>query len=181
MDRTVGILGFGEIGTELARRLRSFEATILYNKRQRLPQQAEENLGIHFASEDQLVSRSDFICGLLPFFPETEQSIDAEFFAKMKPGACFASCGAGGVIDEDALAEALRSGHLGGAALDTFAWEPLRQENPLLPLARQPRANILLTPHTAAGSAPSGPIRRESDFENILNMLSGADLRYQLL
>jgi phosphoglycerate dehydrogenase-like enzyme len=180
-DRTVGILGFGEIGTELSRRLRPFEPTLLYNKRQRLPRQAEEDLGIRFASEDELVAESDFLCALLPFFPETEQSIEADFFNRMKPGACFVSCGAGGVIDEQALAEALRSGQLGGAALDTYTWEPIRQQNPLLPLARQPRANILLTPHTAAGSAPSGPIRREDDFRNILSVLSEATLRYRLV
>jgi phosphoglycerate dehydrogenase-like enzyme len=180
-DRTVGILGFGEIGTELSRRLRPFEPTLVYNKRQRLPQQAEADLGIRFASEEALVAESDFLCALLPFFRETEQSIEADFFARMKPGACFVSCGAGGVIDEQALAEALRSGHLGGAALDTYTWEPIRPQNPLLPLARQPRANILLTPHTAAGSAPSGPIRREDDFSNILSVLSGARLRYRLV
>jgi phosphoglycerate dehydrogenase-like enzyme len=180
-DRTVGILGFGEIGTELSRRLRPFEPALVYNKRQRLPQQAEADLGIRFASEEALVAESDFLCALLPFFRETEQSIEADFFARMKPGACFVSCGAGGVIDEQALAEALRSGHLGGAALDTYTWEPIRPQNPLLPLARQPRANILLTPHTAAGADAANPKERRDDYGNLLHVLGGEGLRYQLV
>jgi len=178
--RTVGILGLGEIGTELARRLRPFEPTLRYNKRERLPREAEEGLGVRFAPEDELVAESDFLCNLLPFFPETEQSIGTRFFARMKPGACFVSCGAGAVIDEQALAEALRSGHLGGAALDTYTWEPIRPQNPLLPLARQPRANILLTPHTAAGSDAANPKERKDDYSNLLQVLQGESLRYQL-
>ena len=178
--RTVGILGFGEIGTELSRRLRPFEPTLLYHKRERLPREAEESLGLRYASEDELVAESDFLCNLLPFFPETEQSIEAGFFARMKPGACFVSCGAGAVIDEGALAEALRSGHLGGAALDTYTWEPIRPQNPLLPLARLPRTNILLTPHTAAGSEAANPKERKDDFSNLLQVLQGGSLRYQL-
>ena len=71
----------------------------------------------------------------------------------MKRGACLVSCGSGSVIDEAALAEALREGRLAGAALDTFEWEPIRPDNPLLPLARDPARNVLLTPHTAAGSS----------------------------
>ncbi len=179
-DRTVGILGFGEIGTELSRRLRPFEPTILYNKRDRLPLRAERDLGIRFASEDELAAESDFVCMLLPFFPQTEQLIDVGFFSKMKVGACLVSCGAGGVIDEEALAEALRSGHLGGAALDTYTWEPLRADNPLLPLARHPRANILLTPHTAAGSDAAKADARKDDYTNLLRVLKGEPLRYRL-
>ncbi len=180
-DRTVGILGFGEIGTELARRLRPFEPNLLYNKRDRLPQEAEQALGIRFAPADELIAESDFVCMLLPYFPETEQSIDGEVLARMKPGACLVSCGAGGVIDEQALAEALNSGHLGGAALDTYTWEPLRQDNPLLPLAHQPRANLILTPHTAAGSPASGPVRRTDDFKNLETTLRGGNLRCRVV
>lgn len=179
-DRTVGILGFGEIGTELSRRLRPFEPTVLYNKRERLPEAAEQSLGIRFASEQELAAESDFVCILLPLFPETDQSINPEFLARMKPGACLVTCGAGGVIDEQALAEALRSGHLAGAALDTYTWEPLPHHNPLLPLARQPRANIVLTPHTAAGSEADNPNARKDDYTNLVRMLQNGELRYRL-
>ncbi|RPI55893.1 MAG: hypothetical protein EHM56_04895 [Chloroflexi bacterium] len=151
-ERTVGILGFGEIGAELARRVGGLTpAQILYHKRRPLPPGAEEELRISYASLEQIVAESDFLCNLLPYSAETDGLIDARFLAAMKPGAFFVSAGSGSVVDEAALAKAVGTGHLAGAALDTFEWEPIRPDNPLLPLARDPRANVLLTPHVAAG------------------------------
>jgi phosphoglycerate dehydrogenase-like enzyme len=179
---TVGILGLGEIGAELARRLRGFAPEhILYHKRRRLPEPAEAELGLTYVSVDQLFARSDILCNLLPFFPETDGSINADVFARMKLGSYLVSCGSGSVIDEAALAEALRAGQLAGAALDTYEWEPIRPDNPLLPLARDPGKNVLLTPHTAAGSVPAatGAVRR-GDFENIRRLLRGQPLLHRL-
>jgi phosphoglycerate dehydrogenase-like enzyme len=178
---TVGILGFGEIGAELARRLRGFDCTILYTKRQRLPPQAEEDLHITYATQAELLRRSDFVCSLLPWSPETQMSLSRDFFAAMKPGAIFAHCGSGGVVDEEALIHALRSGHLGGAALDTYGWEPLRPDDPLLALARDPRQNLILTPHVAAGTVAAEERRRADDYTNLLAVLSGKPLQYRLV
>ncbi len=173
---TVGILGMGEIGTELARRLRGFGCTVLYNKRNPLPEAAERELNVQFAGVDDMLARSDYVCMLLPFFPETEQSLSRDFFAKMKPGSIFVSCGGSGVVDEEALAEALRSGHLYGAAVDTYTFEPIAPDNPLLPLARDPRANIVLTPHTAAGTVAAASSERYGDYTNIMRVLHGEPL-----
>ena len=107
-------------------------------------------------------------------------SINADVFARMKPGAYLASCGSGSVIDEAALARALRAGKLAGAALDTYEWEPIRADNPLLPLARDPEMNVLLTPHTAAGSVPALKGGRGEDFENILRTLRGEPPLYRV-
>jgi phosphoglycerate dehydrogenase-like enzyme len=175
---TVGILGMGEIGQELARLLKPFGCTILYHKRNRLPEGAEGELGAQFTTVDEMLARSDVVCMLLPFFPETEQSLGRGFFAAMKPGSLFVSCGGSGVVDEVALAETLRSGHLAGAALDTFTFEPVAGDDPLRALAlADPRANIILTPHTAAGTGPihaTQPINeREEDYANILRVLRG--------
>lgn len=175
----VGILGFGEVGFEVARRLKGFECEMLYNKRQRLPLSAEQELGIQFASREQMLCSCDVICSLLPYFPETVNSLDQEFFSRMRPGAVLVHCGAGGVVDEGALIAALKSGQLSGAALDTFSWEPLRPEDPLLILARDPLSNLILTPHVAAGSPPAGS-GRDSDYTNILAVLEGKPLQYQL-
>ena len=100
----------------------------------------------------------------------------------MKPGAFFVNCGSGSVIDEIALADAVRSGHLGGAALDTFEWEPIRADNPLRLLALEgPHRNVLLTPHTAAGAAPAGvTVTRASDYEPILRYLRAEPIPNQL-
>jgi phosphoglycerate dehydrogenase-like enzyme len=180
--QAVGILGFGEIGAELARRLHGFgPSRILYHKRSRLPEHAEKELGIRPAPLEQVIAESDFLCVLLPYYPETDTLLDAWFLSTMKRGAFLVSCGSGSIIDEAALAEALRDGHLAGAALDTFEWEPIRPDNPLLPLARDPAMNVLLTPHTAAGSsldaetdqaaATAGP--RRGDYANLMRVLRG--------
>jgi lactate dehydrogenase-like 2-hydroxyacid dehydrogenase len=182
-DQTVGILGFGEIGAELARRLRGFDpARILYHKRTPLPARAEEALGITFASREKVIAGSDYLCMLLPYYLETDMLIDAGLLATMKQGSYLVSCGSGSVIDEAALAEALRGGHLAGAALDTFEWEPIRPNNPLLPLARDPAMNVVLTPHTAAGSSADADSdrTRQGDYANLLRVLRGQPPRHRV-
>jgi len=174
----VGILGFGEIGAELARRLRPFApAQLLYHKRQRLPAPVEDELGLTYAEPQHLIAEADFLCSLLPYTPTTDQMLNAQRFAAMKPGSFVVSCGSGSVIDEAALAAALQSGHLAGAALDTFEWEPLQPHNPLVQLAKKATVNLLLTPHTAAGAPKrDAEIGRASEFTNIRRFLAGEAL-----
>jgi phosphoglycerate dehydrogenase-like enzyme len=173
--RTVGILGLGEIGVELARRLRGWNCRVVYHRRRRLHPQVEEELGIQFSEREDILAASDFLVNLLPYSPETDRSLGSAAFARMKGGSCLVSCGSGSVIDEGALAEAIRSCHLAGAALDTFEWEPLQTDNPLLLLASgDPSLNVILTPHTAAGAPPKGStFSRVEDYAPILQFLSG--------
>ena len=180
--RTVGILGFGEVGAELVRRLRGWDCRILYHRRRRLPLTGEAALGITYATMDGVLAESDFVVNLLPYTPETEHALGAAQFARMKEGAFLVSCGSGRVVDEAALAEALRLGHLAGAALDTFEWEPLRPENPLRQLALDdPTRDILLTPHIGAGAFPQGVIQlRAEDYIPILQFLRGEPLPYRI-
>lgn len=180
--RTVGILGFGEIGAELARRLRGFApARVLYHKRQRLPTAAEAELGVTYAGPDELLAQSDHVCCLLPYSAQTDMLIDAGFLSRLKAGTCLVGCGSGSVVDEAALAQALRAGHLAGAALDTFEWEPIRPDNPLLSLARDPTANVLLTPHTAAGGdSDAGDVGRQEDYENVARLLRGEPILHRV-
>jgi phosphoglycerate dehydrogenase-like enzyme len=181
-DRTFGIWGFGEIGVDLARRLRGFvPARVLYHKRNRLPALVEADLDLAFADVDSLVAESDFLCLLLPYAPETDRLVDAAVLGRMKPGAFLVSAGSGSVIDEAALADALRAGRLAGAALDTFEWEPILPDNPLLPLAREARYNVLLTPHTGGGSVEDPPgLARARDYENLLRVLRGEPPRHRV-
>jgi phosphoglycerate dehydrogenase-like enzyme len=175
-------LGFGEVGAELARRLRGLGCTVFYNRRHRLPPHAETGLGVAYMERDALLATSDYLVNLLPYFPETDHALGAAEFAQMKSGACLASCGSGSVIDEVALAEALRAGRLGGAALDTYEWEPLQADNPLRVLAvENPAANILLTPHVAAGAPPAGTIPgRAAEYTPIMQFLRGEPLPYRV-
>jgi len=176
----VGILGCGEIGLELARRLRGFECQVLYHKRNRLPLQVEHGLSLTYALPRELAAQSDFVACLLPYSPATGQSINTPFFGNMKRGAVFVHCGAGGVVDEDALLDALRSGHLGGAALDTYTYEPLRPDDPLLALARDPAQNLILTPHVAAGASAEYRLERAEAYANVTAVMRGEELRYRL-
>jgi len=176
---TVGILGFGEIGLELAQQLSGFGCPILYHKRTRLPAAVEERFHITYSTPDEIAQQSDVVCSLLPY-QQPEESLDAAFFAQMKPGGIFVHCGSGAVVDEAAMIAALRSGHLAGAALDTYTYEPLRADDPLVTLARDPMANLILTPHTAAGGVTAGARGRSQDYDNILALLAGQALRYRL-
>ncbi|MBI3959037.1 MAG: hypothetical protein HY328_09530 [Chloroflexi bacterium] len=171
---TVGILGFGEIGVETVRRLSAFGCRLLYHKRSRLPEKVEEVLGIGYWDAAALYAQSHILCNLLPYSPATDGLLGAAVFAQMQPGSYLVNCGSGSVIDESALAAALLSGHLAGAALDTFEWEPIRPDNPLLPLARDPTRNVVLTPHTAfLGGAGD----RREEYANIRRLLASEPLR----
>ena len=181
-QKSVGIIGFGEIGAELARCLHGFRpAQVLYNKRRRLPERVEAELGITYASEETIFAQSDFLCNLLPFTAETELHLNRAVFEQMKRGAFLVSCGSGGTIQEADVAVALQTGQLGGAALDTYEWEPLPPDNPLVQLAREKSANVLLTPHIAFGvRAKEYEAWRSDDYTNILRWLTKEPLLYEV-
>lgn len=181
MGKTVGILGFGEIGVELATRLQGFDCAVVYHKRKRLPPEAETQLRLQYAATPEAVTaQSDIVVALLPLSPATDQGLGAQFFAQMKPGALFIQSGGSGTVDENALADALRSGHLGGAAVDGFTWEPVPPDNALIALAQDRRRNLILTPHVAAGAVPGTGQVRAADYINLKAVLEGRALRYQV-
>jgi D-3-phosphoglycerate dehydrogenase len=120
------------------------------------------------------------VVNLLPYFKDTDLMINADYFSKMKDGAYVVSCGSGSVIDEAALAQAIKSGKLGGAALDTFEWEPIKADNPLLALAKQ-GYNVLLTPHIAAGAAAAAAQERLGDYTNLVSHINGKLLKYRVV
>lgn len=177
---TVGILGFGEIGLELVEQLRGFHCPVLYYKRSRLPAAVEEQLGLEYASPDAIAERSDIVCSLLPY-QGPKEPIDATYFARMKPSSILVHCGSGAIIDEAAMLAALRTGHLAGAALDTFTYEPLRASDPLVDAVQDTALNLILTPHTAAGGVTAGGRGRTQDYDNILALLTGRALRYRIV
>lgn len=142
----LGIVGLGRIGQAMARRARGFGMEVVYNAR--APRPADEEQGARFVELDELLGTSDFVSLHCPLTPQTHHLLDAKALARMKRGAILVNTARGPVVDEAALVEALRSGHLAGAGLDVFEEEPAVHPG-LLALD-----NVVLTPHT--GSATHG-------------------------
>jgi phosphoglycerate dehydrogenase-like enzyme len=141
--QTVGLVGLGAIGAETARLLRCFGADVVYTKRNRLSADEERASGVRFAPFDELLAQSHCVSLHNRFVPETERMMGSRAFGLMRDNSFFVNTARGRLVDEGALVEALRSGHLAGAALDVFWFEPLPPDSPLLSAP-----NLILTPHT---------------------------------
>lgn len=167
-EQTLGLVGVGEIGTELAIRARPFGMRLLYQKRHRLPPGVEQELGLVFAPLDELLRESDFVSLQVPHTPETEGMIGAGELALMKPTAFLINVARGGVVDQDAICAALRSHRIAGAALDVFREEPLPRGDPLTELD-----NIILTPHSAGGPPETIVAEGRAMLANIQRVVNG--------
>jgi len=145
--KTLGILGFGRIGQAVARRAAlGFGMPVLYHSRR--PVDVPELVGrATHASLDELLARSDIVAATLPLTDETRGLLGPREFGLMKPGAIFVNGGRGATVQEDALLQALDSGHLRAAGLDVFRTEPLPQDSPLM---RHPRVTAL--PHIGSAT-----------------------------
>ncbi len=148
---TLGALGLGEIGREVAQRARGFDMNVLYYQRNRLPDDIAAPLGASYCGFEELLERSDVVSIHLPLTPATEGMIDAAAFARMKPGALLVNISRAAIIDRAALIEALESGRLGGAGLDVHYHEPGEADDPLKRFD-----NTVLTPHNAVASRVNG-------------------------
>lgn len=145
-EKTLGLIGLGRIGTEVARRAQSFGMKIVAYDPYLRPEQAQK-LGVGLVTLDELYAQADFITLHLPMTAETKNIVDAKAFAKMKKGVRLVNCARGGLIDEAALLEALNSGKAAGAALDVFEVEPPAGKTPL---TSHPK--VLATPHLGAST-----------------------------
>lgn len=146
--RTVGIVGMGHIGQALARRLRGFGCPILYAKRTPLGEEADAALSARHVPLDELLRASDVVTLNCELNATTRGLIGAPELALMRPHAILVNAARGGVLDEGALADALRGERLRGAALDVFEHEPIAPDHPLIGMER-----VILTPHIGALSA----------------------------
>ena len=144
--KTLGLVGAGRIGAEVARRARAFGMRIIaYDPY--LSDERADTLGLVLAPLERVVAEADVLSLHVPFTEATENLIDADALGRMKPGAFLINAARGGVVDEDALIDALREGRLGGAALDVFADEPPPPDSPLRGLD-----GVVLTPHLGAAT-----------------------------
>ena len=145
--KTLGLIGAGRIGGEVARRARAFGMKVLACDPY-LPAARAEELGAEPCALDDVIERTDFLTVHVPLTPSTAAMIGTDELRRMKPSACLVNAARGGVIDEDALARALAEGWVAGAALDVFKREPLPADSPLVD-----SPNLILTPHLGASTA----------------------------
>ena len=169
--KTLGIVGLGRIGAQVARRTQAFGMSVIAFDPYISDEVARE-LNVTLVDLDELWSRSDFITLHTALTPETRGMIDATAMARMKPGVRLVNCARGGLVDDVALVDALRSGHIAGAALDVFADEPLPPDSDLRNLP-----NVVLTPHIAASTIEAQRDVGTQIVDQVLAALRGEDYR----
>lgn len=167
--KTVGLLGFGRIGQQVGKVLHEgFGCEIQYYDAFRLPPEREAELGVRYADRDTLARTSDIISLHMPLMEATRGTVNGDFFKMMKPSAILINTARGGIVDEPALIEALRSGKIAGAGLDTFSVEPYPATSPLLQLE-----NVVATPHCAGNTADNDVRMAGCCIESILSFDGG--------
>lgn len=145
-NKTLGIIGVGQIGSVVADRARGLRMNVLGYDPYLSPERAEE-MGVTLVSMDELLTRSDYITIHVPKSNDTVNLINRESFARMKDGVYIINCARGGLVNEEDLHEAIRSGKVAGAALDVFVKEPPEADNPLLDCEE-----VICTPHLGAST-----------------------------
>ena len=168
--RTVGILGLGDIGTEVARLCRAFGMHVLGMRRHPRPSEHADEVLPPDRLHD-LLSRSDFVVITLPLTSETRGLIGRAELAAMKPDGWLINIARGAIVDEEALLEALRERRIGGACLDVFAEEPLPEDSPFWDLP-----NVIITPHNSWSSPHIQEREIELFLENLRRYVSGEPL-----
>ncbi|MCL6477306.1 MAG: D-glycerate dehydrogenase [Peptococcaceae bacterium] len=167
-----GIIGLGQIGTQVAKLGRTLGVEVSYFNRKRKAE-VEDELAINYCSLEELLATSDAVIVCLALTEETRKFIGPREMKMMKPGSILVNVGRGGMIDETALAEALTLGHVGGAALDTFETEPLPGDHPLLALPEEVQDRIFLTPHLGGVTKQSLNRMLNSALANCARVLRG--------
>ncbi|MDA0711629.1 MAG: D-glycerate dehydrogenase [bacterium] len=167
---TLGIIGLGNIGKQVARRASGFDMKVLYHNRKRDPA-AEAALGVTYAALDDLLTRSDYVTLNVPLSPETRSMIGREQLRKMKKTAFLINLARGGVIDHEALLEALDNNWIAGAALDVTEPEPLPRDHPLLKLK-----NVVIVPHLGSATYQTRHGMALRTVENLIEGLEGRPL-----
>lgn len=165
--RTLGIVGFGRIGRAIARRASGFEMKVLYHNRRRLDPDEEARLGVVHADLDDLLATADFVVLQVPGTSETHHLIGAAQLARMKRSAVLVNTARGGVVDDVALADALRRGIIAAAGLDVFEGEP--DVHPDLLTA----PNVVLAPHVGSATLATRHAMVARAAANLLAVLAG--------
>ncbi|XP_072013935.1 glyoxylate/hydroxypyruvate reductase B-like [Amphiura filiformis] len=174
---TIGIVGMGRIGYKVAERAIGFQMKVIYHNRNRRSEEEEKHINATYCSNlDDLLSQSDFVVLVTPLSAKTKGLIGADQLKKMKPTAILINIGRGPLIDQDALVEALKAGHLGGAGLDVTDPEPLPVDHPLLDMS-----NVTIAPHLGSATKATRQVMFEMCIENIKAGIEGRPLASEVL
>ncbi|HET6290884.1 MAG TPA: D-glycerate dehydrogenase [Amycolatopsis sp.] len=168
-DKTLGIVGLGQIGQAVARRALGFGMRIVYSGRSRAAEDVEKTLGAKYLPLGELLEGSDVVSLHCPLTPETRHLIDAAALGSMKPGAYLINTTRGPVVHEAALADALEAGEIAGAGLDVFEAEPDVEPRLL------DRENVVLTPHLGSATVETRTAMAVLAAENVASVLTGGN------
>ena len=171
--KTVGVIGMGKVARYLAPRCRAFEMRVLYTKRKRLAAEEETRLGIEWASLDELLQMSDFVCVACDYNPQTHKLIGARELSLMKASAYFINTARGRIVDEPALIAALETRRIAGAGLDVYWNEPPVVYDPWVPDALRKLDNVILTPHNGGATWEVRVSRAASVARGVLATMRG--------
>ncbi len=166
---TLGILGMGRIGQALARRAQGFAMNVIYHNRSRLPTDIETECRARYVTRDALFAESDHVVLVLPYTRDNHHVVGAAEFARMKATATLTNIARGGLVDEEALADALEAGRLGAAGLDVYEGEPAINPR-LLSLSR-----VALTPHLGSASRDTRRAMGMLAIDNLVEALAGRE------
>ncbi|MEO8249675.1 MAG: D-glycerate dehydrogenase [Burkholderiales bacterium] len=163
---TLGILGMGRIGQGIAKRgAHGFGMKVIYHNRSRLPLEIEAECGARYVAKDELLQSADHLVLVLPYTQESHHTIGAAELARMKPTACLVNIARGGIVDDVALAKALREKRIAAAGLDVFEGEP-KVHPDLLTVP-----NVVLTPHIASATVPTRLAMTNLAADNLIGFL----------
>jgi D-3-phosphoglycerate dehydrogenase len=164
--KTLGIIGFGDTGSSLAKRARPFEMDIIYSEIREVNVDVAEHVGAIRVSHEELFKAADIVCICTDLNDQSRRMINAETLALMNPGTTLICCARGGILDENAVASALKSGQILQAGIDVFETEPIEPSNPLIGIP-----NCILTSHVAGVTKPTSARIWDWAHENVRSVV----------
>ena len=174
-DKTFGLIGFGSVGKEVAARLKPYNCRVLAHD-VNFDKNIASELNVDFSEIDDLLAESDFVSLHVPYIPSTSRMVNERFLNKLKNGAFLINTARGELIDEEALYGSIKSGNVGGAALDVFCKEPCSKDNPLFLLPE-----IIATAHLGAATDNASNEMTRMSIDECLTVLKGGKPKYAVV
>lgn len=174
-DCTIGLVGFGDIAKETARLLAAFGAKVIYYNRTKMSKEVEAQYRVTYHSLGEVLAESDIVSLHVPVTAETTNMVNESFFAGMKKGALLINTARGELVDSQALIQAMRSGQVAGAGIDTLPNEPVKKDNPLLDMGKELEDRFLFSCHIGGITGSSFKRGYQMVWEDIRSAAEGKE------